>query len=198
MRLVAEPIAIKPDRLQRFENLVLPVMGKLHNTAIRLTRNRRDAEDLVQDTYLKAWRYFDRFVIGTNFRAWIFRIMVNNFINRYRKNQLQLRRTNFDVTIQKAANADSPEMSTHGASLPHTNYYDMFDDYVSAALDKLPSQFRVVVLLSDVNELKYKEIAEVLHCPIGTVMSRLSRGRQMLMKALVEYAKVNRYVCYGS
>lgn len=192
MPALAQPMSLEPTRMNRFEALALPVMTKLYNTAVRMTRNRRDAEDLLQDTYLKAWRYFDRFKLGTNFHAWIFRILVNNFINGYRKNQSQLKRADFDLTAQKIANGDRAD--ARHRTIPLINHYELFDDFISLALDKLPSQFRLVVLLADVNDLKYKEIAELLDCPIGTVMSRLNRGRQMLMKSLHGYARKNGYL----
>ena len=197
MSVTSDRRVIDRDRMKRFEILALPVMNKLYNTAIRMTHDRNDAEDLVQDTYLKAWRYFDRFELGTNFHAWIFRIMVNNFINAYRKNLPQSKRSDFELTFQKVSNSDSVELPSGDAIHPHVDYHSLFDDYISTALEKLPSQFRLVVLLSDVNDLKYKEIAEVLDCPIGTVMSRLNRGRQMLMKSLQGYAQSNGYVACG-
>ncbi|HEX9654111.1 MAG TPA: sigma-70 family RNA polymerase sigma factor [bacterium] len=197
MSVTSDRRVIDRDRMKRFEILALPVMNKLYNTAIRMTHDRNDAEDLVQDTYLKAWRYFDRFELGTNFHAWIFRIMVNNFINAYRKNLPQSKRSDFELTFQKVSNSDSVELPAGDAIHPHVDYHSLFDDYISTALEKLPSQFRLVVLLSDVNDLKYKEIAEVLDCPIGTVMSRLNRGRQMLMKSLQGYAQSNGYVACG-
>lgn len=196
--MIAKPLVMNQERMKRFETLALPVMNKLYNTAIRMTHDRRDAEDLVQDTYLKAWRYFDRFELGTNFHAWIFRIMVNNFINAYRKNQLQAKRADFDLAAQRVANGDRADFLAFGIEAARMDYRHLFDDSISTALDKLPIQFRLVVLLSDVNDFKYKEIAEVLRCPIGTVMSRLNRGRQMLIKSLHTYAKTNGYVeCDG-
>jgi RNA polymerase sigma-70 factor (ECF subfamily) len=198
MLAMAKPLGMDQPRLKRFEALALPLMDKLYNTAVRMTRDGRDAEDLVQDTYLKAWRYFDRFEAGTNFHAWIFRIMVNNFINVYRKNQSQLKRADFEWTSLKVPISDTAPTHPIDSDAPHLDHYEMFDDCISMALDKLPSQFRLVVLLSDVNELKYKEIAEVLDCPIGTVMSRLNRGRQMLMKSLQSYAEANGYVACAS
>ncbi len=181
-------------RLKEFEALALPLMDRLYATAISMTKNPFDAEDLVQTTYLKAWRFYDRIEAGTNLEGWIFRILVNNFINEYRRQKRTPTRVDFETT--QATYADESDIEANAAGFPglDENYEEVFDDTITEALNKLPEKYRLVVLLSDVNELKYKEIAEVLDCPLGTVMSRLSRGRRMLAQRLNIYARENGYV----
>jgi len=171
-------------QLKQFEAMALPLLDLLYSTAIRMTRHPLDAEDLVQDTYLKAWRYFDRFERGINFTGWILKILTNNFINDYRKRKTQPPRVDFETTSLTKAAEETGSTEPVTDTVLNTKYHDLFDDSVSTALDKLPEHFRMVILLADVNDLKYKEIADILHCPIGTVMSRLNRGRQMLARSL--------------
>ncbi|NIR48982.1 sigma-70 family RNA polymerase sigma factor [candidate division KSB1 bacterium] len=179
----------KYQLLKQFEALALPLFDRLYSTAIRMTRHSQDAEDLVQDTYLKAWRYFHRFEPGSNFAGWIFRILINNFINEYRKKKNMHARADFDTATKTFA-----AKTTVPINEETSDYHKTFDDAITAALEQLPEHYRAVILLSDVNDLKYKEIAEALNCPIGTVMSRLNRGRQMLAKSLKKYAVENGYV----
>lgn len=190
-----ESVALNSQKLRHeFEALAFPWIDRLYNTALRLTRDQLDAEDLVQDTYVSAWRFFHRFKPGTNFRSWIFCILFNNFINEYRKKQRQPCKSDFEKTCASFAIEDTSEMAHYKEADLNANYDELFDDSISAALDKLPEHYRIVVLLADVNDLKYKEIAKILNCPIGTVMSRLSRGRHMLVKFLNRYAFENGYV----
>ena len=185
---------IVDPKLRQFEALALPLMNSLYHTALRLTRNEQDAQDLVQDVYLRAFRFFHRFELGTNFRAWIFRILMNNFINRYRKQKREPQGVDFDK-VEFFVDADD-ERATESGRLREGGFTieDLVDDEVRDALERLPREFRAVVLLADVEGLSYKEIANVLQIPIGTVMSRLSRGRRLLQKALAEYAVAQGYV----
>ena len=170
-----------------FEALVFPFMDQLYTTALTMTRDTHNAEDLVQTTYLKAYRFFHQFKPETNFRAWIFRILTNNFINEYRQKKRLPAKVDFETTCAILPEEDNSETTFIPKEEFNQNYEEYFDDTVTAALDNLPEKYRIVVLLSDVNELKYKEIAEVVDCPIGTVMSRLSRGRKYLAQSLKKY-----------
>lgn len=168
-----------------FEALVSPWLDGLHASALRLTRNERNAEDLVQDTVMRAWRFFDRFEKGTNFRAWLFKILTNTFINSYRRNTRE-------KSLQDESERQSVEAqffsadATEQASNPEEYLLDrVMREDVLKAIDGLPIDFRMVVILADLQEFSYKEIAEVLDIPVGTVMSRLFRGRKALQKALV-------------
>ena len=181
------------DRKYEFDILFSENLNGLYSLALRMTRNQLDAEDVVQDTALKAFRYFHRFDKGTNFRAWIYRILTNNFINKYRKHkkqptQVELDQVSFKLQEEGAGFWQKLDDRNNGY-----NYDDLFDDEINSAIDKLPAEYRIVVLLADVEGLSYKEIAEVINHPIGTVMSRLHRGRKMLQKSLQKYAKVNGY-----
>jgi len=170
-----------------FESLAFPLMNKLYSYALQLTRDQMDAEDLVQETYMKAWRFFENFKQGSNFQAWLFRIMTNGYIDFYNKKK---RRDNKMVSYNDSYETDQAEDKEQPApgDWQDFDYEQIFGDEVSRALNKLPEHYRTVVLLSDVNEFKYKEIAKILNCPIGTVMSRLNRGRTILARHLKSYA----------
>ena len=168
----------------------VPHLDSLFATALRLTKNGNDAEDLVQETMLKAFRYFDKYEKGTNCKAWLFKIMTNTFINRYRKAQ---KRQEFLVDedfrpLEERAEAPEQNPFVDQIGDEEQMYFKLFGDEVKAALEKVPVDFRMVVLLADLQDFAYKEIAEIMDCPIGTVMSRLYRGRRMLQDELKEYA----------
>jgi RNA polymerase sigma-70 factor (ECF subfamily) len=156
-----------------------------------MTRNRSDAEDLVQETFLKGWRAFDSYQQGTNLRAWLFRIMTNTFINKYNSQQRRPQETELDEVeelflFRRMGAFDQSKMSQSAED----QMLELFtDDEVKNAIESLPETFRIPVLLSDVEGFSYKEIAEMLEVPIGTVMSRLHRGRKAMQKMLYEYAK---------
>ena len=182
------------DRTRReFEALSLPHLDALYAAALRLTRNERDAEDLVQDGILRAYRFFDRFERGTNAKAWLFKILTNTFINKYR------RKVKEREVVDAASNeGHSPAVvaspRAEGAVNPEQALFDrLLSDDVLRAIDQLPIDFRLVVILADLQEFAYKEIAEILDCPVGTVMSRLFRGRRLLQKALEGYAAEHGY-----
>ena len=184
-KLFTNPLGIDPEQNSKdFEALVFPLMDRLYTTALTMTRDTFDAEDLVQDAYLKAYRFFHRFEPGTNFRAWIFHILTNTFINLYQSKKREPFRVNFETTCATFSQADTRDSDKNQNSGFIEKYEELFDDTITAALHGLPEKYRIVVLLSDVNNLKYKEIATALECPIGTVMSRLSRGRKMLARSL--------------
>jgi RNA polymerase sigma-70 factor (ECF subfamily) len=174
---------------ERFERDVLPLLPNLYAAALRMTRNPADAEDLVQDTYLRAFRGFSGFKEGTNLKAWLYRILTNSFINTYRKKQRQ------PQTVEGPDDIDEwylfDKLGGRNVELSaETEVLDKIpDEAVKAALESLPENFRLPVLLADVEGFSYKEIAEIMDTPIGTVMSRLHRGRKALQKALWDTAK---------
>jgi RNA polymerase sigma-70 factor (ECF subfamily) len=173
----------------RFERDVLPLLPNLYAAALRMTRNPADAEDLVQDTYLRAFRGFSGFKEGTNLKAWLYRILTNSFINTYRKKQRQ------PQTVEGPDDIDEwylfDKLGGRNVELSaETEVLDKIpDEAVKTALESLPENFRLPVLLADVEGFSYKEIAEIMDTPIGTVMSRLHRGRKALQKALWDTAK---------
>jgi RNA polymerase sigma-70 factor (ECF subfamily) len=174
-----------------FEGLALKHVDPLYSAALRLTKNERDAEDLVQDTFLRAYRFFDKFERGTNIKAWLFKILTNTFINRYRRTVKE--RSIVEGSEREAVHERfiSREASDY-ASNPEQFFFDrLLSDDVLRAVDALPIDFRMVVILADLQEFSYKEIAEILDVPVGTVMSRLYRGRRLLQKALAGYAVVS-------
>jgi RNA polymerase sigma-70 factor (ECF subfamily) len=188
---MAQPATTPDDaRLrERFERDVLPMLPSLYSAAMRLTRNPSDAEDLVQETYLRAYRGFGGFQEGTNLKAWLYRILTNSYINTYRKKQRepQIVEGPDDVDewyLYDRLGGRSVEESAETAVLDQIP-----DQGVKDALESLPERFRLPVLLADVEGFSYKEIAEIMDTPIGTVMSRLHRGRKALQKALWETAK---------
>ncbi|HZD17943.1 MAG TPA: sigma-70 family RNA polymerase sigma factor [Actinomycetota bacterium] len=174
-----------PAVRSRFERDVLPLLPGLYGAALRLTRNPQDAEDLVQETYLRAYRGFSGFEEGTNLRAWMYRILTNTFINTYRKKQREPV-TIADDDIEDWYLYDRLGGSGAEASAESEVLERIPDEEVQRALEDLPEGFRMAVLLADVEGFSYKEIAEILDIPIGTVMSRLHRGRKALQKALWE------------
>ncbi len=174
--------------LKAFEDEVMPHVHTLFGAALRLTRSSSDAEDLVQETYLKAFRSFEQFEMGTNCKAWLFRILTNTFINKYRRKVKEREILDGEAHAPTVfTSLDAAGKS--GASSPENVLIERFlSDEVLSALQKVPVDFRVVVLLSDVYSFSYKEIAEMMTIPIGTVMSRLFRGRRLLQEQLFEYA----------
>ncbi|HET9597159.1 MAG TPA: sigma-70 family RNA polymerase sigma factor [Anaeromyxobacteraceae bacterium] len=174
-----------------FEHLAMKHVDPLYSAALRLTKNDRDAEDLVQDTFLRAYRFFDKFERGTNIKAWLFKILTNTFINRYRRTVKE--RTIVEGSEREAVHERfiSREATEYAAN-PEQYFFDrLLSDDVLRAVDSLPIDFRMVVILADLQEFSYKEIAEILDVPVGTVMSRLYRGRRLLQKALANYAVVS-------
>jgi RNA polymerase sigma-70 factor (ECF subfamily) len=177
-----------------FEAVAMPFVDSLYNTAYRMARNAEDAEDLVQETYLKAFKYYDKFEEGTNFKAWLFKILKNTFINRYRKKQQEPIQSAFD-DIEDAFEAQvRSEPGTRIASPEEQALAGVLDEHVQEALDTLPSDYRMVVILADLEDFSYKEIADILEIPVGTVMSRLYRGRRILEQGLLRYARERNYL----
>lgn len=172
-----------------FETAAMPYVDALYNTAYRMTRNAEDAEDLVQETYLKAYRYYDKFEEGTNFKAWLFKIMKNTFINNYRRKQLTPPQSDFAEIEESFESQVSKEFTGQIRSPEEEFLEDVLDEHVQKALDELPPDYRMVVVLADLEGFAYKEIAEILEVPVGTVMSRLYRGRRLLEAAMLRYAR---------
>lgn len=173
-----------------FADQAMPFMSSLYAAALRMTRNPSDAEDLVQETYLKAYRGFGGFQEGTNLKAWLYRILTNTYINTYRAKKRRFDETDLAETedLYLYRRLGGLEAVAAGRSA-EDELMDWFADHeVKEAIEALPEQFRVTVLLADVEGFSYKEIAEILDVPIGTVMSRLHRGRKALQKALYEFA----------
>ncbi len=176
------------EKRRRFEVEALPHLDALYNTALRMTQNPSDAEDLVQETYLKAHRFWDRYQAGTNCKAWLFKILTNTRINQYVKKSKQPTPVHFDdVEPVLAQRPEAPlDQPTRGDM---SAFADLLHDEVKVALEAVPEEFRTVLILSVIEGFAYKEIAQILDIPIGTVMSRLFRGRKLLQKSLREFAR---------
>ena len=177
------------ERTARFERDAMPLLDQLYSAAMRLTHNPQDAEDLVQDTFAKAYASFHQYQDGTNLKAWMYRILTNTFINSYRKKQREPLQSDADgVEDWQLVRAEAH--TSRGLRSAETEALDHLPDAdVKKALQELPSDFRMAVYLADVEGFAYKEIAEIMDTPIGTVMSRLNRGRSMLRTLLQDYAR---------
>lgn len=172
-----------------FEAQALSYMDQLYAAALRMTRNGADAEDLVQETYAKAFAAQDKFTPGTNLKAWLYRIQTNAFINSYRKKQREPKRTDADAVEDWQLAAAAGHQSSGLASAEEAALDALGDTQIREALAELSDDFRMAVYLSDVEGFAYKEIAEIMDTPVGTVMSRLHRGRRMLREKLRDYAE---------
>lgn len=181
-------VADSPKDEKKFEAACIEHLDGLYASALKMTRNSSDAEELVQDTFVRAFRFKKNFQWGTNLKAWLFRILTNTFINDYRHKGHERRYVEraavepiYDDVLDKHAKAYAANPESHVFS-------KFFKKELDNALSELPDDFRIVVILSDLQDFSYKEIAEILDCPIGTIMSRLHRGRKLLQRQLVDHA----------
>ena len=186
----ARPTTLNEEEVRRFQQDALPMLDSLYGAALRMTRNPADAEDLVQETMLRAFRSFDRFEPGTNLKAWLFRILTNAYINTYRKKQREPQKVSQDQVedfdLYQELKDHDPELSR----TPETIVLDsLVDSDILEAIEDLPEQFRLAVVLSDIEGFSYAEMAEIMGVPMGTVMSRLHRGRRALQKRLWDLAR---------
>ena len=172
-----------------FADQAMEYMPALYTAAVRMTRNPADAEDLVQETYLKAYRAFGSFQEGTNIKAWLYKILTNTFINTYRARSRRPEQSDLEDVedLYLYRRLGGPEAAVMGRSAEDMALENFTDAEVKAAIESLPEQFRIAVLLADVEGFSYKEIAEIAEVPVGTVMSRIHRGRKALQKALHEF-----------
>ncbi len=191
MRVERRELAtLTAEQQTAFEQDSMQHLDALYRTALRMTRNPEDAEDLVQETYLRAYRFFDKYQPGTNLRAWLFKILTNAYINRYRKQATQPRVDSLDGTEEFALYHQlDVEAAAHGKSVEAQALDNIAEADIKHAIEALPVQFRMAVLLADVEGFSYNDIAEITGVKKGTVMSRLFRGRRLLQKALVDQAR---------
>ena len=196
---MGEP-ARKEDKIREFESAALEHIDSLFNVGMRMTRNREEAEDLVQETYLKVHRFSHTFKEGSNLKAWLFKILRNTFINSFRKKIREPKEVRYNEVEDfylynriKIDKANDVNLSGNVA-----NIYEFLEDEVKNAVDNLPLAFKEVVLYSDIEDLSYGEISEIIGCPIGTVKSRLFRARKLLQKSLWNYANERGYLQGGA
>lgn len=178
------------EKQRAFEQQAIPHTDGLHRFGMRLTGNRADADDLVQETYLKAYRFWDKYDQGTNIRAWLFRILKNSFITLYRKESKTPDMVDYS-DMMRPTSAEYDSVDANG--LQEQVFDNLLDDDVTSAVSGLPEDFRTVVILCDIEGLTYGEISRFVDCPLGTVRSRLHRGRRLLHLKLSEYAKDRGY-----
>lgn len=175
------------DKNNVFENELLPHIDALKTFAFHLTYNENDADDLVQETYMKAYRFIDKYIEGTNAKAWLFKILKNAYINEYRKKSKRPTQVDFEDIVSYHDSDDSS--STSYLDLREEIFQNMMGDEVTIAINRLPIDFRTVILLCDVEGFTYEEISKIINVPIGTVRSRLFRARNMLKEKLKKYAE---------
>ena len=181
------------ERERLFEREFYPQLDALHNFAMRLSGQENDADDLVQDTFLKAWRFIESYQRGTNAKAWLFRILRNSFINEFRKKSREPHTTDYSELDDRYTGSDEDHYVYTPVDLRVEVFKNLLGDEVTRALQALDVNFRLIILLSDVEEFTYEEISKILDIPIGTVRSRLHRARNELKSLLANYAKTLGY-----
>jgi RNA polymerase sigma-70 factor (ECF subfamily) len=182
--------ALGEEDRRRFHEEALPLLDSLYGAALRMTRNPADAEDLVQETMLRAYRAFDSFEPGTNLKAWLFRILTNAYINTYRRKQREPQKVSQDQVEEFDLYQELKDHEPQFAETPENIVLDsLVDSDILEAIEDLPEQFRLAVVLSDIEGFSYAEMAEIMDVPMGTVMSRLHRGRRALQKRLWDLAR---------
>ena len=179
-------------RVNEFTRETLPHEDALYNYALKISGNSDDAQDLVQETYYKAYKYFDKFESGTNSKAWMFMILKNSFINDYRRSKREPYKLDYEQIQNFYENVKSDRAQEN--NLDKEFYNDLLDDELTQAIDQLPAKMREVFLLCDLDRNSYEETAELVGCPIGTVRSRLHRARHLLQEILFDYAKNKGYL----
>ena len=187
LKNIEDTIFVNNIREEDFTSETLPHENALYNYALKISGNTDDAQDLVQETYYKAYRHFDKFQSGTNSKAWMFMILKNTFINDYRKSKREPYKLDYEQIQNFYKNVKSDRSEEN--NLDKEFYNDLFDDELTEAIDQLPTKMREVFLLCDLEGYSYEETAELVDCPIGTVRSRLHRARHMLQEILFDYAK---------
>lgn len=190
---VEEKIIPEAKSKEIFEKEFMPHMDAMYNFALKLTTDEDDAQDLVQDTCVKAFRFIGSFEPGTYAKAWLFRILKNNFINDYRKKSRGPSKVEFEWVEQSISGEDEFAEPAYFADLQAETVQDMMGDEITAAIQSLPVDFRMIIILCDLEEFSYEEMAKILHIPIGTVRSRLHRARALLKEKLADYAKKKGY-----
>lgn len=183
---------VEVEKQNEFQNVVMPHKNDLYNYALAIARNSDDAQDLVQETYFKAYKNYHQFEGGTNSKAWMFMILKNTFINNYRKLKREPSKVDYDEIEDIYENIKFEQSKDNNLDLDF--YNNLFDDDLSSALAKLPEKMKEVFLLCDLEGYSYEEISEIVDIPIGTVRSRLHRARKLLQDELFGYAKVNGYL----
>ncbi|MEY3331162.1 MAG: hypothetical protein RL202_428 [Actinomycetota bacterium] len=187
---------LRAEQNARFERDALPYLDALYGAALRMTKNPESAEDLVQETFAKAFTSFHQFTEGTNLRAWLYRILTTTFINIYRKEQRQPLISDGEIEEWQIAEA-ATHTSDQGKSAEVEALEQLPDSDIKIALQELPEEFRLAVYFADVEGFSYKEVAEILGIPPGTVMSRLHRGRKLLRESLADYARERGFIKRG-
>ena len=175
-----------------FQKVIMPHVDALFNYAMRITGDSDDADDLVQETLLKAFRFFDKFEKGTNSKAWLYRILKNSYINEYRRQVKEPTKVDYEDVQNFYENIKSSDVKTQ--HYEEDSFSNLLDDNISSAITKLPEDFRTVIILSDIEGYTYEEVADFVDCPVGTVRSRLHRARKMLYSQLYDYASNKGYV----
>lgn len=187
---------MKGNKNNNFERDISPYVETLYSTALRMVSNPQDAEDLVQETYMKAYKYFNKFKQGTNLKAWLFKILKNTFINYYRKRKKiphQVELIEFEDNIEDFSVSNIPTVQ-FSENLEDSDIFSGLDEEVKHALETLPEEYKAVITMSDIEGKSYREISKILKLPLGTVMSRLYRGRKSLEEILLKYASKYGYI----